>query len=258
MLFSDAIYVGIDPTAGRKPMHYAALDNQLRLVSLDSGSLEDVLAYVAGQEKAVVSVDAPQSPNRGLMLRSEVRRGYDLDPNSRTWGQWKVCEYELRRRNIRLYNTPSKVEEARGWVRVGFDLFNRLAQLGYRHFYTGESMTSRTMLEVHPHACFTVMLGLRPFLKLTLEGRLQRQLLLYRAGLDIPNPMRALEEITQHNLLHSRLPIEHLYDHDQLDALVASYTAYLVANKPEQISQVGDREEGRITLPTAELKDFYR
>ena len=257
MLFSDMVYVGLDPTAGKRPMHYAALDNQLRLVALDSGNMEAVLAFVAGQEKAVVAVDAPQSPNQELMLRSDVRRSFDLDPGGRTWGQWKVCEYELRRRNIRLYNTPHEVEAAKGWVRIGFQLYQRMAQLGYRHFHAGESMTTRTMLEVHPHACFTVMLGLRPFLKQTLEGRLQRQLVLYIAGLDIPNPMRALEEITRHHLLHSRLPVENLYSHDQLDALVAAYTSYLVAVKPGEITQVGDRQEGRITLPCSELKDFY-
>jgi predicted nuclease with RNAse H fold len=101
MLFADAVYIGIDPTAGKKPMHYAAIDNQLRLVAFDKGDLEDVLAFVAGQENAVVAVDAPQSPNQGLMKRSDVRRSYNLDPDGVTWGQWKVCEYELRRSNSR-------------------------------------------------------------------------------------------------------------------------------------------------------------
>ncbi len=257
MLFADAVYVGIDPTAGRKPMHYAAIDNQLRLVAVDKGDMEEVLAFVAGLEKAVVAVDSPQSPNKGLMKRSDVRRRYNLDPGGVTWGQWKVCEYELRQRNIRLYNTPDNEEDARGWVRVGFEIFRRLAELGYRHYFVGEALTPRAMIEVHPHACFAVMLGLRPFLKQTLEGRLQRQLLLYIAGFDIPNPLRALEEITRHHLLTSRLPIECLYEHDQLDALVGAYTSYLVAAKPERIMQVGDREEGMITLPSDELKDFY-
>jgi predicted nuclease with RNAse H fold len=257
MLFADAVYIGIDPTAGKKPMHYAAIDNQLRLVAIDKGDLEDVLAFVAGQEQAVVAVDAPQSPNQGLMKRSDVRRRYNLDPDGVTWGQWKVCEYELRRSNIRLYNTPEKEEDARGWVRVGFMLFRRLDELGYRHFFVGDKLTERMMIEVHPHACFTVMLGLRPFLKPTLEGRLQRQLLLYLAGLDIPNPLRALEEITRHHLLESHLPIDCLFNHDQLDALVAAYTSYLIVKEPNRIMQVGDREEGMITLPTNELKEFY-
>jgi predicted nuclease with RNAse H fold len=257
MLFSDAVYVGIDPTAGKRPVHYAAIDNQLRLVAIDQGDIEEVLAFVAGQEKAVVAVDSPQSPNRGLMLRSDIRRRYNLNPEGRIWGQWKVCEYELRQRNIRLYNTPDSEEKAPGWVRFGFQLYRRLAEIGYRQYYVGEGLSARTMIEVHPHACFAVILGLRPFLKQTLEGRLQRQLVLYIAGLDIPNPLRSLEEITRHHLLTSRLPIESLYEHDQLDALVAAYTAFLVANKPDQVMQVGEREEGVITLPGNELKDFY-
>ena len=68
----------------------------------------------------MVAVDAPQSPNQGLMLRAEVRRRFNLRPGSRTWGQWKVCEYELRRRNIRLYNTPGKEKDAPAWMRKGF------------------------------------------------------------------------------------------------------------------------------------------
>ena len=64
MLFADAVYVGIDPTAGKRPIHYAAIDNQLRLVAIDKGDMEDVLAFVAGQEKAVVAVDPPNPRTR--------------------------------------------------------------------------------------------------------------------------------------------------------------------------------------------------
>ncbi len=258
MLFSDALYVGIDPTAGSRPMHYAALDGDLRLAALESADLEGVLAFVAGLEQAVVAIDAPQSPNRGLMATPDVRRRYNLRPNGRTWSGWKVCEYELRRRNIRLYRTPADVQAAPRWMQTGFTIYRRLRSLGYRFYERGQEPASRTLIEVHPHGCFAVLLGHRPLLKGTLEGRLQRQLVLYREGLDIPNPMLALEEITPHHLLRGHLPLEGLYQHDQLDALVAAYTAYLVAVKPEQVCQVGDREEGLITLPAGELKDFYK
>ena len=112
MLFDKSVYVGIDPTAGVRPMHYAVLDHDLRLVALNKGDLEAVLAFVGGLEAAVVAVDAPQSPNQGRMLEAEVRRRFNLAPDGRSWGQWKMCEYELRRRNIRLYNTPDREEDA--------------------------------------------------------------------------------------------------------------------------------------------------
>ena len=86
---------------------------------------------------------------------------------------------------------------------------------------------------------------------------MQRQLQLYLEGLDIPNPMHSLEEITRHHLLTGNLPLENLYDHEQLDAMMAAYTAYLAAMKPEEVVQVGDPEEGCITLPTGDLHDFY-
>lgn len=257
MFFGDAVYVGIDPTAGGRPFHYAALDGKMNLLALDQGDMETVLAFVAGLESAVVAVDAPQSPNQGLMRRPQVRQRYDLPPGNRPWGQWKVCEYELRRRNIRLYNTPDKEEDAPRWIRNGFKVYRRLKGMGFTFFVAGAQLGSRMMLEVHPHGCYAVMLGRRPFLKQTLEGRLQRQLVLYTEGLDLANPLRALEEITPHRLLSGDLPLESLCTHDELDALVAAYTAYLVATKRDRVCQVGDEVEGLITLPASELKDFY-
>jgi predicted RNase H-like nuclease len=90
-----------------------------------------------------------------------------------------------------------------------------------------------------------------------LEGRLQRQLVLYLEGLDLANPMHALEEITRHNLLMGHLPLERLRGHEELDALMAAYIAYLAATQPERVQQVGDPQEGLISVPAAGLKDFY-
>ena len=61
MLFSDALYVGIDPTAGKRPMHWAALDGDLRLVAMDSGDAESALAFVGGVQSGVIAIDAPQA-----------------------------------------------------------------------------------------------------------------------------------------------------------------------------------------------------
>jgi predicted RNase H-like nuclease len=63
--------------------------------------------------------------------------------------------------------------------------------------------------------------------------------------------------LTRHHLLAGQLPLQGLYSHDELDALAAAHTAYLVAVKPARVSQVGDQTEGWITLPVPSLKDFY-
>lgn len=258
MLFTDAVFVGIDPTAGQQPIQYAALDRDLHLIVLDQGDLESVLAFVASLESAVVAVDAPQGPSRGLMAQADIRQRYNLRPEGKTWAKWRVCEYELRRRNIRLYNTPEKEEEAKAWVRTGFEIFRRLEKIGFRKNILDEKSSQRAIIEARAHSGFTILLERRPFLKRTLEGRLQRQLVLYLEGLDIANPMYALEEITRHNLLSGHLPLDRLHTYEALEAMMAAYSAYLTGLHAERICQVGEREEGLITLPAIKIKDFYQ
>jgi predicted nuclease with RNAse H fold len=257
MFYTDAVYVGVDPSAGDRPLRYAALDHELKLVAHDEVDVESLLAFIGSLHLALVAVDAPQAPNKGLMARPSIRARYNLPLEGKTWVSWRVCEYELRRRNIRLYNTPDDPEEAHGWVQNSFELFKRLEKMGYRKYMQGEDPHKRMLIEARSHAGYTVLLERRPFLKDTLEGRLQRQLVLYLEGLEVANPMYALEEITRHHLLTGHLPLDRLHESNTLDAMMAALTAFMVGKHAERICQVGEREEGVITLPTAELKDLY-
>jgi hypothetical protein len=110
---------------------------------------------------------------------------------------------------------------------------------------------------VYPHACFSGLLGVKPFEKHTIEGRIQRQMILYDLDLRIPDPMHFFEEITRHRLMQGILPENILYSPGELDAVVAAYTAWLAANTPDRTLAFGDREEGQIILPVAELKRRY-
>ena len=65
MLFNETSFIGIDPTAGKRPMAYAALDRDLSLIALGEGDLDAVTAFVAGQQSAYVAVNAPPRPNQG-------------------------------------------------------------------------------------------------------------------------------------------------------------------------------------------------
>lgn len=257
MLFTSAMFVGIGPTTSRRPLHYAILNEDLEVQAIDSGDMETVLALIAGLESPLVAIGAPRSPNRGLLKGSEVRKRYNLRAGGRTWTKWRVCEYELRRRNIRLYNTPDRREIAPQWVQSGFVLYRRLMGMGFRFLDPNELLQPRRLMEVQPHACYTVLLERRPFLRNTLEGRLQRQLVLHLEGIDVPNPILTLEEITRHHLLRGHLPLEGLYDPEELDALVSAFTAYLVMKRPDRLTYIGEHEEGIIFLPTAEIKAFY-
>jgi predicted RNase H-like nuclease len=139
-------------------------------------------------------------------------------------------------------------------MRLGFTLYRRLEGLGYCPY---PQDNGRQCLEVYPHASFTVLLGHPPFPKHSLEGRLQRQLILYESDLNLPNPMLFFEEITRHRLLQGVLPVERLYLPEQLDALVAAYTSWLASTHADRVTLLGHEEEGFVVLPSAELKNRY-
>ncbi len=255
MFFTHTTFIGIDPTAGQKPFSYAALDNDLHLLALGQGSMDEVLAFVAGQRQAYVAVCAPRRPNLGVMERSEVREKLTPAPRPGRWVNFRLCEYLLRQHNISCPKTAAREQECPNWMQSGFSLYRRLDGLGYCPYPGSDS--NLQSLEIYPHACFTALLGQMPFPKYTLEGRIQRQLVLQEHDLHVPDPMRLFEEITRHRFLQGILPLEDLYSPSELDALVAAFTAWHAAAHPDQVTLLGDLQEGQIIIPVSELKRRY-
>jgi hypothetical protein len=254
MFYTNTTFLGIDPTAGQRPFAYAALDHDKRLLALGEGDIEDVLAFVAGQRQAVVAVSAPHRPNQGLMAEDSMRRSLSPLPRPGRWVDFRVVEYLLRQHNIPAPRTLQNDQECPNWMQMGFKLFQRLESLGYQDY---PSQAALQVFEVYPHACYTVLLGRQPFPKHTLEGRLQRQLVLHELALNVPDAMRVFEEITRHRLLNGILELDNLYSPEELDALVAAYTAWLASTSPDQVCVLGEPAEGQMVLPVAELKDRY-
>jgi hypothetical protein len=217
----------------------------------------EVLSAVRAYPAALVAVDAPQSLNAGLMASPDYRARLVPPPTPGRWQGYKVCEYLLRQHGIGLYATPADEAAAPSWMRMGLQLYAGLRDAGYTRYPAGAA--PRQFFEVHPHACFTVLLGHLPTPKQLLEGRLQRQLVLFRAGVGVPDPMAALEELTAHHLLAGDLALPGLLSHDALDALAAAYTACLAGTAPQHTTPIGDPDEGQILLPIApgELKPRY-
>jgi predicted nuclease with RNAse H fold len=255
MLFSNSTFIGIDPTAGRSPFVFVAIDNKLELLALGQGEIDEVLAYAAGQRQAVVAVNAPRQPNCGVMAREEVRENLSPPPRPGRWQNFRLAEYQIRQHNIHIPQTAARLEDCPNWMQMGFILFRRLRELGYNSY--PDQGSSHQSLEVYPHACFAVLLGRNPLPKHSLEGRLQRQLILYDRKVKVPDPMRFFEEITRFRLLNGILPEEGLYSAEELDALVAAYTAWQAALNPEQVTLLGDPQEGQIVLPAEKLKSHY-
>lgn len=253
MLFTDSIFVGVDPTSGRKSFTYAALDKDLRLVALADGELEDVTTFLAGQKSATVAVNAPAGVNRGL-VRARMKKEM-LTPHQVRGADIRLAEYQLREHGIVVTGTAASAALCPAWMQSGFELYRKLGKAGFKKFPEKEAQFQ--ILETHPHACYCVLAGQIPLAKPSLEGRLQRQLILYENGVYVKDPMDFFEEITRYKLIKGIWPMELLYLPEQLDALVAAFTAWLAVNKPERISTIGDEKEGLIVLPEKELKEKY-
>jgi hypothetical protein len=247
MLFTDAVYVGIDPASGRKAFSYAALDRELNLITLADGEMEDVTAFLGGQQSAVVAINAPSHVNCGLVRRKLERESLTPGLHQIRGADIRLAEYELRERGILVSGTPMRREMCPSWMQAGFNLYEKLSKLGFVQF--SQDGASYQWLETQPHACFCAMLEQSPLPKPTLEGRLQRQLILYERGVRLRDAMGFFEEITRFKLLKGMLPMDLVYSAEMLDVLAAAYTSWLAVHQPEKVSQVGEAEEGQITLP---------
>jgi hypothetical protein len=167
----------------------------------------------------------------------------------------RLAEHKLRQHGIIVPMTPARKELCSNWVQTGFNFYARLEQLGFQGFPAEQA--AYQWLEINSHACFCVLLGENPLPRTSLEGRLQRQLVLYEQGLNIRDPMDFFEEITRHKLLRGLLPLDHIYAPEELDAIAAAQVAFLASRHPNRILCVGDSDEGQITLPISELKAKY-
>jgi hypothetical protein len=246
-------FVGIDPTAGRHPYTFAALNQERQLIALAAGDIDAVLAFLIDYQAITVAVNAPPRTNMGLVRRNLEKQ--NLAPGQLRGSDMRQAESDLREHGILVSPTPSRTEACPGWMQMGFDLYGSLEQVGFSQ-YPAETKPLE-WLETHPQAAFCALLGKFPLPKPSLEGRLQRQIALYERGLGIKDPMDFFEEITRHKLLHGMLPMEFVYAAEELDALVAAYMAFCVINCPQETMLVGDKAEGQIALPVAYIKDRY-
>lgn len=253
MLFSKTTFIGIDPSGGRHPFTYAALDEDCQLVALAAGEVEEVLAFLGGQHATVVAINAPRCPNKGLVRKKMELQS--LTPGHLRGADMRLAEFELRECGISVSPTSSRPETCAAWMQTGFDFYRKLDGMGFKPFLT-ENATHQ-WLETHPHAAFCALLGQLLLPKPTLEGRLQRQLILYEQDMGIKDPMDFFEEITRHRFLKGVLPMEFIYSTEELDALVAAYTAYLTASQPDEVVWIGNKQEGLIVLPVSRLKETY-
>ncbi len=121
----------------------------------------------------------------------------------------------------------------------------KIGQVGFKP--RSKKGNPKQWLETNAQDCFHALIGQNPLHRRTLEGRLQRSAILYEQGLQIRDPVEIFEEITRYKLVQGILPLEDIYSSKELDALVAAYVAWLLANSPGQAAV-----QGELVLPVPE------
>lgn len=228
---SEPIFVGIDLTdpfaKRRRKCTRAVLGMDLHCTFDEweydlSGSL--IVPPELERSLCIVAIDGPQ--------------GLAGDP-ARTM---RLCEQQLRAAGKSGYDFKTEQPYA-GFVRGSVTLFHSLYQSGIFHLYGMEQgqEPGAKLIEVYPGAAWPWLAGQRLKKKKVLEGRRDRCKLMVRLGVTFAE----------------RYTIKMPPTHDQLDAAVASYIAYLFnlgktyayGQKPFEDTSRGILREGLIFQP---------
>ncbi|GAP09832.1 hypothetical protein BECAL_00984 [Bellilinea caldifistulae] len=243
MVSSRTVFLGIDPGSGREGMTYVALDAEKRLLAIGGGKIQDVLAYAAGQAEVLAAVNHFYKPSRELPA-TEIQQRLFPEFGDDLFGRLRKEVAERLESNTAAGLAEKDSRSAR--QRSGL-LVQQLQGLGYQRFPMEEE--NRQWLRFSAQAAFYSLSGGRLFEARSLEGRLQRQLILFEEKLPIKDPMDFFEEVTRRRLLLGRLPYEMIYAPGELNALVGAYTAWLAVFDEQRVKKEEDGSEGGWYLP---------
>ena len=245
------VFVGVDLIRAsgrlRRAFVYAALDADRQLLAIGHGDRNEILAYLGGQASASVAINAPQAPNNGAIHHTasyqEELPFTKPDPEVNC----RLCEALLLAQRMPIDPTPDDEKACQRWMRLGFDLYRQLEGFGYLPF--PNEAAERHRLETNADGIYWRLLGDKSPLPPSLEGRIQRQLILLEQELPVSDAMDFFLEVTRFRLMQGDLPDQNIYSVVELNALAAAHIAWLADHEPHKLERLGDPEEGQIVLP---------
>jgi hypothetical protein len=254
MTLEFSAFIGVEANRERSyPFTYASIDRDLTIRAFGRGSIKDAFAFLAGQESALAAINSPMHTSKGILKREEIREKLSSKSRLGRWANLRLVEYELLERGVHVPRTPGSLKRSPRWMKLGFRLFEELGKFGYQPYPVID--TPKQFFECQGEAAFWNLLGHAPLKEHTLEGRLQRQMVLQLCDLPVPDAMLFFEEITRHHLLNSTLPVDNLFSNEELNALAAAYTAWQAYHQSDQVVRIGHAEEGYIYLPDRSLQE---
>lgn len=246
MVSERTVFLGIDPGSGREGMTYVALDIEKRVLAIGGGKIQDVLAFAAGQFDVLAAVNCLIKPLKEPSS-SEVQQRLFPEFADDLFGRLRKEAAERLEASGGGGISSLAEKDSRSAQQRSEILVQQLKELGYCAFPDEDQ--KRQWLRFSAQAAFLSLGGGRLFASRSLEGRLQRQLILFEEKLPLKDPMDFFEEVTRRRLLLGRLPYEMIYAPGELNALVGAYTAWLAVFEEQRVSKQEDGSEGGWALP---------
>ena len=120
-------FIGVEVCSDRsRPFTFAVIDTERVIRSLGAGELQDAFAFLAGQENALVAINAPLP----LRIQSEFEQ-------KRQNKRKRSSEAELAKRGVVFQHTPNTFKRCPRWMRLGFRLYEELEKIGYAVLSSG-------------------------------------------------------------------------------------------------------------------------
>ncbi len=230
--------IGVNTSPGRI-FTYIALDADRKLLAVGSGTTVDVLSFAFGQESAILALSPLPRPYRTVLTQ----------PESGLVAVGDLLPTPPARRPEEALAPPAACPF---WLRSAYALASQLEAFGFRAFPAGEDAPLQ-WLETQCESAFHQLLGQPPFPHNTLEGRIQRQLVLEDLGLDVPDAMQFFEEVTRYRWLRGIIPGDKVLSQPELNAWLAAQVAWLAANDATRLRPITPQQERCIYLPLPEI-----
>ena len=234
-------FVGIDVNSRPPYYHLVAIDTQLHFRSELTGDLEELTQFLLRTDKLIIGINAPLSISTGYLAQSNLPKHHP--------GRWPNCrrvEFELAQHGAPVYFTPNDPNKMPAALSRGFTMSRRLIDLGYE---LSTDQTENSLIEVPADAAFWSIVQGEMIEQNQLLGRIQRQMILYELGFQVPDPMAFFEEITRFKIKMGNIPLNLVLTQQQLNARIVAYTAQQLWKNPERVAKLGYQQEGYLYLP---------
>ena len=247
MDLSQTRFIGIDLGGTRGSFTCAVLDDNRRIQFRGEVTQEEWLVKLGECPIAITAITSPINLNEGIMADDSKRSALSVPPPPKKYTNLRQCEYELLIRGFTSTRIPNRYEDCSPTLQRALRFTSNLAAQGFQRWPAPGA--KRQLMEAHPDSAYAQLLGAKLNPLKSIEGRIQRQLLLQEEHLNVRDPMIFFEEITRHKMLTGQMPDGILISPIELNALIAAYTAWSAYTNPTGITRLGEINEGHVILP---------